>query len=187
MREETRLAVINLLADYKLAFSGWREDIKKKAKPLIDEVDKCLTEEANAPLLCEWKFDSEYDYWESGCGHAYVLIDGGLEDNDHHFCPRCGKRIVDVTPPKEVEEDEDDTPELPCSLTDAPIDEEANGDQTIIDTKVLDTINPVIGLPDVSACIGDHSMSTKYLDKTQLGILNTLVQNQIDHDTKSKE
>lgn len=49
---------------------------------------------------CMWRlaaFDTEP--WESDCGLAWTLNDGGPVENDMEFCPRCGKRLQ-VQPPK---------------------------------------------------------------------------------------
>ena len=43
---------------------------------------------------CEWKYDEDYEYYNTSCGAEYGLIDGTLEENEHHHCPFCGGRII---------------------------------------------------------------------------------------------
>ena len=39
---------------------------------------------------CKWKYDDIDDRYETACKHAYCLIDGTLQDNDHKYCQYCG-------------------------------------------------------------------------------------------------
>lgn len=43
---------------------------------------------------CEWKYDEDYDYYNTSCGTEYTLLGGTLED---HYCPFCGKKISLLT------------------------------------------------------------------------------------------
>ena len=47
---------------------------------------------------CEWKYDEDYEYYNTSCGEEYALNDGtvectSLEDNKIKHCPFCGKKI----------------------------------------------------------------------------------------------
>ena len=51
---------------------------------------------------CDWMLaDPDDDMWMGDCGIAFGFVDGGPEDNDMEFCPRCGGRL-------QVKEGEDD-------------------------------------------------------------------------------
>ena len=44
--------------------------------------------------VCKWKYDEDFEYYNTSCGAEYGLIDGTLEENEHHHCPFCGGRII---------------------------------------------------------------------------------------------
>jgi hypothetical protein len=46
---------------------------------------------------CEWGYDAGDDVWQTGCGQMHVFMDRGPTDNDHKFCPYCGKTIDDLS------------------------------------------------------------------------------------------
>jgi hypothetical protein len=41
---------------------------------------------------CQWENDGEGN-WETGCGDAFVILDGTPAENKMMFCCYCGKRI----------------------------------------------------------------------------------------------
>ncbi len=43
---------------------------------------------------CVWT-QSEYDLWETDCGNAFQLNDGGPHDNDMAICCYCGGALVE--------------------------------------------------------------------------------------------
>ena len=53
--------------------------------------------------VCTWKHDSYHDMWDTSCGDAACFLSDGPKENHYHFCPFCGKPLVE-----EVEEPEDD-------------------------------------------------------------------------------
>ena len=55
-------------------------------------------------------------------------------------------------------------------------------DMIEINTETLPTVNPKIGLPDMLVTMGDYTMDTRELDVVDLGILNTMIQNQVNHE-----
>lgn len=56
---------------------------------------------------CKWKEDKFDCYWESECGSTWCFeYEAKPGEHDLNFCQKCGKRIVDVTPEPEKEEDE---------------------------------------------------------------------------------
>jgi len=57
------------------------------------------------PDPCEWH---ETDYaWETGCGEAFVFIEGGPAENKMRYCPYCGRAIavIVVVPPADEDEE----------------------------------------------------------------------------------
>ena len=44
-------------------------------------------------VACEWTYDDIDDYYETACKNAYCLADGTLKDNEHKYCPYCGRLI----------------------------------------------------------------------------------------------
>ena len=42
-------------------------------------------------------------YWETKCGDAYQF-EGTLSENDYNYCPKCGKKILEVLPQPPEEE-----------------------------------------------------------------------------------
>ena len=54
--------------------------------------------------------DDDYNTWECGkCHEVWCLNEGSPTDNDWRFCPKCGRRIVEVIP-QAKEQDEDTLP-----------------------------------------------------------------------------
>ena len=62
---------------------------------------------------CNWRNNKGTGLWECHYGGDYTS-DCGLEwnmsnkdspsENEMHFCPKCGKKLVEVQPPSEVQE-----------------------------------------------------------------------------------
>lgn len=48
---------------------------------------------------CTWKqIDTEMpDAWQADCGAMWTFADGGPKDNGMHFCPECGKPLLEAT------------------------------------------------------------------------------------------
>ena len=63
---------------------------------------------------CNWRNNKGTGLWECHYGGDYTS-DCGLEwnmsnkdspsENEMHFCPKCGKKLVEVQPPSEVQGD----------------------------------------------------------------------------------
>ena len=60
-------------------------------------------EENNKP--CEWTYDRDMESYETGCGEAFVFEVGSLTENSVHFCQACGRKIVEVIPESEDEDE----------------------------------------------------------------------------------
>ena len=54
---------------------------------------------------CVWRYDKGDDFWETQCDNAHVFGDGGPDDNQYRFCPYCGKKLAEIVPPTDDEED----------------------------------------------------------------------------------
>ena len=47
--------------------------------------------------FCEWtEHETEIDVYFTKCGQAHIFVDGTPEENNHEFCPYCGKKIKAV-------------------------------------------------------------------------------------------
>ena len=44
---------------------------------------------------CAWTED-EYGLWWTACKEIHEFFDGTPKDNNHKFCPYCGKEIREV-------------------------------------------------------------------------------------------
>jgi hypothetical protein len=47
---------------------------------------------------CEWKYwqPCEMNTWDTSCGEAHCMIEGGIQENKYKFCPYCGKPIKEL-------------------------------------------------------------------------------------------
>jgi hypothetical protein len=50
---------------------------------------------------CEWALDDDGNY-STGCGQAFVIEWGDLDENGYKYCPTCGRKIHYT--PKEAKE-----------------------------------------------------------------------------------
>lgn len=50
--------------------------------------------ELKGVVSCGWTLDHDGECWDTGCGHAFVIIDGNPEENGMIFCPYCGNKIA---------------------------------------------------------------------------------------------
>ena len=48
------------------------------------------------PKSCQWYEDEIHGYWEASCGLTWSFGDGGPEENQCIFCPKCGKPLETV-------------------------------------------------------------------------------------------
>jgi len=62
---------------------------------LVDKILASHPEEQSKgyPEECEWEYDEDYSCYDTSCDNAYCLLDGTLEENNHKYCPYCGKPI----------------------------------------------------------------------------------------------
>lgn len=47
---------------------------------------------------CVWReFESDdCDWWDTGCAHAYTIIEGTPLENEMKYCTYCGKEIEEI-------------------------------------------------------------------------------------------
>jgi nitrite reductase/ring-hydroxylating ferredoxin subunit len=78
----------------------------EEAKQRVDEIRRSAEERRNrdadrefreSVVTCTWKYDNEYDTWDTECGHAYCQMDGTLTENEYKYCPACGGLIAEAT------------------------------------------------------------------------------------------
>ena len=61
---------------------------------------------AGRVATCVWTYDDIDDCYNTGCGNAYCLVDGTLEENEHRYCPYCGHSIHEAPRAAQIEEGE---------------------------------------------------------------------------------
>jgi hypothetical protein len=52
----------------------------------------CDPEKTEQESCCSWTQDCNGNY-ETSCGEMHCFIEGNPEENNHRFCPYCGKRL----------------------------------------------------------------------------------------------
>jgi hypothetical protein len=58
---------------------------------------------------CKWHQGDDWDYssvWTTSCGLEWSVEEGTLKENSMNFCPKCGKKLVEVPFVPEPEEEE---------------------------------------------------------------------------------
>lgn len=75
------------------SFGNWEgKDYFIKQNDAIEIVNQ-LAEEYKDDF-CEWMQDDVGEcVYCTKCGQMHIFIDGSPEENDHEFCPYCGKKI----------------------------------------------------------------------------------------------
>lgn len=74
-------------------FKSLKEKSMAKKPILSTEIVNQLAQEYNNDF-CEWKqHEREIYVYFTQCGQAHIFVDGNPEENNHVFCPYCGKKI----------------------------------------------------------------------------------------------
>ena len=74
-------------------FKALKEKSMAKKPILSTEIVNQLADEYNNDF-CEWKqHEREIYVYFTQCGQAHIFVDGNPEENNHVFCPYCGKKI----------------------------------------------------------------------------------------------
>ena len=76
--------------DIHLLDGGVPDEFEKQA-------DEASESELN-DLLCGWHggvtfFGSDTNYYDTDCGHSFVVNEGSPSDNNMNYCCYCGKKI----------------------------------------------------------------------------------------------
>lgn len=88
-------------------FAERNKEFDKRFRETLKELDEAWAEAKRIASTCTWKNDSDGHgyYWETDCGNAFQVVDGTPKDNGMNYCPYCGKRLVEVIPADEEDED----------------------------------------------------------------------------------
>jgi hypothetical protein len=72
----------------------------RENKLIAEDLNRQLEESRNGKKhVCAWTpMDREEmpGTYEGDCGVAWSFIDGGIQDNDLKYCPRCGGEVIDI-------------------------------------------------------------------------------------------
>lgn len=82
------------------------DDIPYVLKSRALAAEQKLRELQERTEICRWKMtDDEMSLWEGDCGAAWNFIEGGdPKENELNYCPKCGRKLVQVDPePPEAE------------------------------------------------------------------------------------
>jgi hypothetical protein len=65
----------------------------------LEEARKDMAKHNADRTICAWTpMDREEmpGSYEGDCGVAWSFIDGGIQDNDLKYCPKCGGEVIDI-------------------------------------------------------------------------------------------
>ena len=68
----------------------------QKQKQIIKLCERLDEAEQQINGTCKWKYDENYNMYETDCENAFIFIEGRKSDNGFLFCPYCGKKIEEV-------------------------------------------------------------------------------------------
>lgn len=91
---ETFLRLNQIPQDSKLTVDlmEYANYIEQSNKEAVQALKSVL--EGNHDDVFEWKqHEREIDVYFTECGQAHIFVDGNPEENNHVFCPYCGKKI----------------------------------------------------------------------------------------------
>ena len=77
----------------------------QKQKQIIRLCQRLDKAEQQISGICKWKYDENYNMYETDCEHAFIFIEGRKSDNGFLFCPYCGKKIEEALNGKQRIED----------------------------------------------------------------------------------
>jgi hypothetical protein len=61
-----------------------------------ETLSQYLARTQGIPTTCQWENDGEGN-WSTGCGDAFIILDGTPTENKMNFCCYCGKPINEAT------------------------------------------------------------------------------------------
>jgi len=106
-------AALVLRAALRAEFSGLLQELddERAGRPLlakatdrINDLQQELAALQERTGVCNWTYDDSGNYWHTGCGQDFVLEIGSPKENDMRFCSYCGKHLVEVIQPEDLEE-----------------------------------------------------------------------------------
>ena len=68
----------------------------QKQKQIIKLCERLDKAEQQINGTCKWKYDENYNMYETDCENAFIFIEGRKSDNGFLFCPYCGNKIEEV-------------------------------------------------------------------------------------------
>ena len=71
-------------------------NLHKYIKTIEDENDSLqarVEELAELPEKCVWKHSDYYGSYLTECGMTWCFVEGSIEENSTHYCPKCGGKI----------------------------------------------------------------------------------------------
>lgn len=114
---------VNRRLSYCLNFDKWVpmqnpmdnttvQELRNQIAKLIFEKEQLKDElaalkEAQSSV-CHWTLEELYEgdgIWNTDCGTTAAFEEGTPEENDVKFCSYCGKKMVQVIPPKEEDQE----------------------------------------------------------------------------------
>lgn len=61
------------------------------------EINRLNDELAEKEEFCEWEvWDEEANCYHTSCENAHFFVEGNPKDNNHVYCPYCGRKIKEV-------------------------------------------------------------------------------------------
>lgn len=59
-------------------------------KELVSNIVKAELDGPKEP--CVWIYNSD-GFWKTACNEAQYFTEGNIKENNHNYCPYCGKKI----------------------------------------------------------------------------------------------
>jgi hypothetical protein len=64
------------------------DDRKYEIGLILSELEK---------MKCKWiLLDEDCSFYEADCGYAFTLNSRTLKENEFYFCPKCGRKIIEL-------------------------------------------------------------------------------------------
>lgn len=74
---------------YQIGVYAFKANGYENAIEIVNQVEQEYNND-----FCEWtEHETEIDVYFTKCGQAHIFVDGTPEENNHEFCPYCGKKI----------------------------------------------------------------------------------------------
>lgn len=89
---------LHVVKEYVTELEQQLSDLKEsqKQKQIIKLCERLDKAEQQINGTCKWKYDENYNMYETDCENAFIFVEGRKSDNGFLFCPYCGKKIEEV-------------------------------------------------------------------------------------------